>query len=186
MPKMKSKPAKGVSKLQTAADLHADTLANGRVLAIDPSSGSAGSMPGYAYSVGGVLMEAGTFQIELREVSGRLWAFAEALRSEFLDKVDLLIIEEIPPFMQSAGSSFRSRSVVNLHMSVGAALAVLGYRPVIYVPPSAWHADVKRLPFDYKKSDDTDACLLLHATFARAGLEVVGLLPWVEEKCAAQ
>lgn len=181
MVKRKSKSVRGVSKLQTACDLHADVLANGRILAIDPSSGSAGSMPGFAYVVGGSLVEAGTFDIELREVSARLWAFAEALRRDFSDKVDLLIIEEIPPFMQSAGSSFRSRSVVNLHMSVGAALGVLGFKPVIYVPPSAWHADVKRLPFDYKKSDDTDACMLMHAAFVRAGLEVAGLLPWVEE-----
>lgn len=183
MVKKKSKgAARNVSKLQQACDLHADVLAEGRVLSIDPSSGSAGSMPGYAYSVGSTLVEAGTFDIELREVSARLWAFAEALRVDFADKVDLLIIEEIPPFMQSAGSSFRSRSVVNLHMSVGAALGVLGFRPVIYVPPSAWHADVKRLPFDYKKSDETDACMLMHAAFTRAKLEVAGLLQWIEEK----
>jgi hypothetical protein len=183
MPKSKTKSTKGVSKLQLACETHEDILANGRVLSIDPSSGSAGSMPGYAYCVGGVLLEAGTFDIELREVSGRLWAFAEALRRDFAGKVDLLIIEEIPPFMQSAGSSFRSRSVVNLHMSVGAALGVFGLHPVIYVPPAAWHADVKKLPFDYKKGDDTDACMLLHAAFSRVGMSVTGLLPWVESKC---
>lgn len=167
------------SRLQEDCEKYSGLLEKGRVLAIDPSSGSAGSMPGYAYIEQSTLVESGTFQIKLGDIHTRLWSLSAGLRDSFRD-IDVLIIEQLPPFMQSAGSTFKSRSVVNLHMSVGAVFAALGYAVTIGVSPSSWHADARKLKFDYEKTDENDALMLAYAVFSRADVEVAGLLNKLE------
>lgn len=167
------------SKLQQDCERYSGLLEKGRILAIDPSSGSKGSMPGYAYFEGGAYIESGIFDIPLGDIQRRLWSFATALKENF-PEIDVLIIEQLPPFMQSGGSSFRSRSVVNLHMSVGAAFAVLGYAVTIGVAPASWHADARKLNFEYEKTDENDALILAYSVFSRAGIEIPGLLSNLE------
>lgn len=167
---------KGVdSKLQLACIKHAHILESGRVLAVDPSSGSSGSMPGFSFFKGATLIESGTFEITLGDIGRRLWSLTAGLKEAF-PEIDLLIIEDLPPFMQTKGTTFRSKGTVNLHMSVGAIYGACGYAPVIGVPPIAWHADARRLPFEYQKDDENDALMLALAVFNRAKIKPVGLI----------
>jgi hypothetical protein len=139
-------------------------------------------MPGFAYFHGCTLIESGTFEITLGDIGRRLWSLSAALREAF-PEIDLLLVEDLPPFMQTKGTSFRSKGTVNLHMSVGAIYAACGYAPCIGVPPITWHSDANKLPFDYQKGDETDALMIALAAFNRAKLKPVGLLERLEEKC---
>lgn len=162
------------SKLDKECEKYAGLLEKGKVLAIDPSSGSAKSAPGFAFIEQGILLESGTYFMPKGDITGRLYALAEALRKDFSD-IDVLIIESLPPYMQSAGSSFKSRSVMNLHMSVGAIYGALGHAITIGVTPSSWHAEARRLNFTYEKSDENDALILAHTVFKRADVKLVGV-----------
>ena len=174
------------SKLAQKCRSLAHILEGGRVLAVDPSSGSSGSMPGFALFKGATLVESGTMEIMLGDIHRRLWSLAAGLREGFPEEIDLLIIEDLPPFMQTRGSTFRSKGVVNLHMSVGAIYSVFGYAPCIGVPPMAWHADVKKLPFDYIKNDENDALILAHAVYERAGITSHGLVERIKERSQSE
>jgi hypothetical protein len=140
---------------------------HGFLLCIDPSSGSAGSMPGYASYVGGKLKDYGTLELPYgKQVKSKLFALALALRTEF-PVPDVLIIENLPPFMQSKGSSFRTAGVVNLHRSVGAIMAGVDCDAIVEVSPQSWHAIEAKFPtlhgFTYKKADAHDAVMLGYA-----------------------
>ena len=170
------------TKLAQKCRNYAHLLESGRVLSIDPSSGSAGSMPGFALFKGATLLESGELVIKAGDINTRLYSLARCLREDF-SEIDLLIVEDLPPFMQTRGSTFRSKGTVNLHMSVGAIYSVFGYVPCIGVPPMAWHADERKLPFDYVKGDENDALMLAYAAFTRAEIKPIGLLEHLEEKC---
>ena len=170
MKKKNSKP-----KLDRDCEKWAGLLEKAKVLSIDPSSGSANSAPGFAYIEQGVLLESGTYFIPKGDVSERLFALCEVLRKDFSD-IEVLIIESLPPFMQSAGSSFKTRSVMNLHMSVGAIYGALGNAVVIGVPPASGHSEAKKLDFEYVKSDENDALILAHTVFKRADVNLTGVL----------
>jgi hypothetical protein len=90
---------------------------------------------------------------------------------ELCQNPDLLIIENIPPFMMSAGSSFRTGGVVHLHQAVGAILSCWDVKEVLEVSPSSWHAWVKRQVGEdkYKKSDEHDSIAMLMTAMEAAG-----------------
>lgn len=137
-------------------------LLRGTVLVIDPSSGSQGSMPGYTLLTDGKYSESGTLQVPLGDVSGRLRCLQEALLDNF--RPDGLIIEYIPPFMQSRGSSFRTSGVVNLHRSVGVVLGCFGDRLLLEVAPASWKACAKKGGYPLKvtgeHADEYDSLLI--------------------------
>lgn len=129
-------------------------LRTGTLLAIDPSSGSAGSLPGYALFKQGQLVDAGVIGIPrgTRQIANRLWQLREALSTEF-QKPDILAVEWIAPVIPTAKGTYLHKSAAALIKSVGAILSTWDV-PVIEPSPAAWHSMV---PKDYQKTDVKDA-----------------------------
>jgi hypothetical protein len=136
---------------------HVDKIKNGSVLAIDPSSGSYSSQPGYAIYKNGQLDDSGIVEIHSGDhISNRLHRLAKALKEEF-DEPALLITENIPPFMAEKGTSpFATRNVISLHQSVGVIMSVWDV-PVITVSPRTWRSFI---PDGYMKDDEHDAIMI--------------------------
>jgi hypothetical protein len=157
-PKCKTEGGKGAEDCRRLGE-----FLRGRVLSIDPSSGSAQSKPGYAFFVGGQLMCSGIFN----EVSSNVPFFkkmrAIAEHMEQFGEVDCLLVENIAPFMSAGGSGFRTGGVTNLHKSIGAVMAGANAKTCIEVQPMAWHSFVNKRPWlfegykEYPKSDEHDA-----------------------------
>jgi hypothetical protein len=127
------------------------------MLSIDPSSGSANSQPGYALYRGGQLIDSGLVRIRSGDhISNRLYRLARTLREEF-DKPDVLVTENIPPFMgEGPGAAFATRNVISLHQAIGVIMSVWDV-PVLQVSPRSWRSHV---PDNYHKSDENDAIML--------------------------
>lgn len=130
---------------------------NGTVLAIDPSSGSTLSQPGYAIFVNGRLKDSGLVRIRSGDhISNRLYRLSKTLREEF-EQPTLLVTENIPPFMgDGPGAQFATRNVISLHQSIGVVMSVWDV-PVIQVSPRTWRS---RIPDNYLKSDENDAIMI--------------------------
>jgi len=145
------------SKLEGQVLSHLGELLNGEILAIDPSSGSANSQPGYAIYKAGQLVDSGLVRIRSGDdISNRLYRLARSLREDF-SKPDLLVTENIPPFMgEGPGASFATRNVISLHQSVGVVMSIWDV-PVLQVSPRSWRSLV---PDNYFKTDENDAIML--------------------------
>lgn len=134
-------------------------IQTGRVLTIDPSSGSQKSMPGYALFTAGEMDEWGTLQLDCRQALYRkLFNLGDILRERFQD-IDVLVVENIAPYMSNRGTDFRNTSLVNLHKSIGAVLASVKCEYIIEVAPMTWHAWLRKhgLHDNYEKNDANDA-----------------------------
>lgn len=148
-------------------------LLSGRVLAIDPSSGSAESQPGYAIFEGGNLVDSGYISIGKGDrISGRLYRLGRALREEF-PQPDVLVTENIPPFMgRGDGGGFGTRAVIHLHQSIGVVMSIWDV-PVVRVTPRTWQSMIPPL---YQKTDEADAIMLGWASL-QTGRRLAGLEP---------
>ena len=144
---------------------------SGTVLAIDPSSGSTNSQPGYAIYQAGRLVDSGLVRIHSGDhISNRLHRLATTLRTEFI-KPDILVTENIPPFMgEGPGASFATRNVISLHQSIGVIMSIWDV-PVVQVSPRTWRS---KIPDNYLKSDENDA-IMLGWTAINRGRELVGM-----------
>lgn len=149
--------SKKESSLEAQVLTHADIFKTGNILAIDPSSGSYRSQPGYALYVKGKLEDSGIVEIHSGDhISNRLHRLSKALSEEF-EKPDILITENIPPFMAGKGDSpFATRNVISLHQSVGVIMSVWD-APVITVSPRTWRSYI---PEAYIKDDEHDAIMI--------------------------
>lgn len=136
---------------------HVDKIKTGIILAIDPSSGSYNSQPGYALYNKGELEDSGIVEIHSGDhISNRLHRLAKALKEEF-DEPALLVTENIPPFMAEQGSSpFATRNVISLHQSVGVIMSIWDV-PAITVSPRTWRSFI---PDNYIKNDEHDAIMI--------------------------
>ena len=144
MAKKKSKTFIKVSKLT-------DPILNGKMLAIDPSTGSASSMPGYALYENAELVESGIFEIDPRRRNYRFYDIARILREEF-PPVDLLAVEYIPAIRYKGGVS--QTTVMKLGKAVGAILSAKEWPNIIEVPTASWKW---HKPDNYEKTDEWDA-----------------------------
>lgn len=139
------------TKLGQQVQRYRRLILQGTVLAIDPSSGSEGSMPGYALFKAGHLVENGILRLPL---GAELHVRLQALRKLMLDfpTPDVVIVENLPPFM-----TFNSKAVLSLHKSVGVVIACTDCQALVEVTPGSWH---KLAPASYKKSDANDSFLM--------------------------
>lgn len=122
-----------------------DKVLTGTVLAIDPSSGSAGSMPGYAIMKSGVIVESGILMIDHREgISERLKQLMSALwELEGKCNPDLLLVEQIRG----------NRAHNYLRWACGCIVAAVSC-PHLEISTSTWRALVTN---EYVKGDEADA-----------------------------
>ena len=130
-------------------------LTRGKVMCIDPSTGSTSSMPGYAYYEKGVMMESGIIEVDHRLNSSlRLYEIARTIREDF-PVADLLIVEFIPPVTYVGGMN--SIALMALQRSIGAIVSAHPYEHLLEIPASAWKS---YKPEGYVKSDEWDAVCL--------------------------
>jgi hypothetical protein len=158
-----------------------EQVTTGYILAIDPSSGSANSQPGYAIFKGGVLQDYGIIQLTPRtKLASRLYYLADSIRKDF-QKPDILVVERINSvFGNTKGGNmgFMAKQMASLQRAVGVVQSCFEV-PVIEVPPVTWRKYVKE---DYKKTDEHDAVMLGYTAIIEAaqiaGLDTNPKLPW--------
>ena len=151
--KKASRLAQEVGKFQTE-------IQQGYMLAIDPSSGSSGSLPGFAIFEAGKLVDAGTISLPrgTKQIHSRLFLLRDTLEKEF-KKPDILAVEWIAPIFPGAKNAFFQKSASSLMKSVGAIMSVWDC-PVIEPAPTTWHT---MTPPGYEKNDANDACMIGNA-----------------------
>ena len=169
----------------------------GCVLAVDPSSGSANSMPAYALADKGTVVDSGVIELPLTKrqliqeanafdippeflaqythtgtvpLQIRLYLLREKLHALTL-RPDILCLESIPPFMESrGGGGFRNNGVVHLHQSVGTIISAYPWANQVPVAIPSHQALMKKLTNGcYLKSDENDALSIITCAFRQAG-----------------
>ena len=147
-----NKKSKTYQKIKPLASI----ILEGKILCIDPSTGSESSMPGYACYDKGELTEYGIIEVDSRlNKSLRLYEISRTVREDF-DKADILIVEYIPP-MTYKGPGKKGMSniaLAGLQKGIGAIMAAQPYANMIEIPESAWR---HHKPDEYVKRDDWDA-----------------------------
>lgn len=168
-----------MTRIEEMCQKYASELLDGRVLAVDPSSGSRNSLPGYATYHQGKLTDAGFIKFNTnRDKSERLVDLARFLRTEF-EAPDVLVIEHISPvFGYQKNGKFRqsiNKSFVILHQAVGCILGAVGCPKVIEVTPRTWRQYLPKEK-EYDKNDDNDAIMIGYAAMFKAA-EIMGREP---------
>lgn len=149
--------AKKPSKTYTAISKCYNEILTGRVLAIDPSTGSASSKPGFAWFEKGELVESGEISLDITaNRSKRLYEISRTVREEF-DQPDVLVVEYIPPVTYRGGNQMNGVSLMALQKAIGAILAAHPVEHLLEIPAAAWR---KWKPESYIKSDEMDAISL--------------------------
>lgn len=144
-----------------------ELVIKGKVLAIDPSSGSRNSQPGYAIYEAGTLVDSGIIQVNHKnQLHSRLFYLAGCIRDQF-DTPDILVTENISSVMNS-NSGFMSKNMVPLQRAVGVVQSIFEC-PCLEVAPATWR---KYIPKDYVKSDENDAIMLGWAAIYEAGKNI--------------
>lgn len=136
------------AKFRKKASKSLDKLLTGRVVAIDPASGST-SMPGWALFEAGELVAMGTIKVNPKlPIQGRLNMMFYALSEGVGHPIpDVVVMEEIRGSMAHAF----------LFWACGVIAAAFSESDLIELPISFWKAI---LPEGYEKADDTDAAYI--------------------------
>jgi hypothetical protein len=164
------KPKKFKTKLAEQAWDCAEQLISGTVLAVDPSSGSAGSMPGYAIFEASKLIEAGTVEIDFkgRKPFERMQQLQECFSNDF-NTPDVLCIELIAPYIMNKGKGAgigQSKAAILLHRSIGCIMGSIHSEHCVEVSPQSWRKYIDKET--YNKNDHNDAILIGYAAIAEA------------------
>lgn len=165
---------KPVSKTDLAIEMAADLIKTGTMLVIDPSSGSAGSMPGFAYFEGAEMVDFGILQLDSRKaLNSKLFDLGTILRARF-PKVDVFVMEFIAPFMGGKKGDFKGDAIVKLHKSIGAVQASVECTKYLEIAPKSWHAWLRKhsLHDNYDKTDENDAVVMGMFCLEKAGVVI--------------
>lgn len=147
-------PPKPKTNYERQVAKYAERVLTTSMLAIDPSSSSRGSQPGFAFFRGGVLQEAGVFEIAPgMALNRKLHRLVTDLRGSF-PEVDILVLEYISPFFSNRGFN---KANMSLQRACGAVQGAVQSEICIEVPPMTWH---KYKPDNYVKNDMGDAIML--------------------------
>lgn len=133
-------------------------ILEGTMLAIDPSTGSKSSRPGFAWYEAGVLKESGEIQVDLKaNRSKRLYEIARTVREEF-PVPNVLVVEYIPPVTyRGSATKMNGVSLMALQKAIGAIIGAHPFEHLLEIPAAAWR---KYKPEDYQKTDEFDAITL--------------------------
>lgn len=127
-----------------------DCLLTGRLLAIDPSTGSRSSMPGYAVFDKGKLIESGTIEVDIKgNRAERLHEINRTLREDFATP-DVVAVESAGYFV----SKMNPASIISLQRAIGAIVAAHPVKCLIEIPSNVWQ---KHTFPGYVKGDEHDA-----------------------------
>ncbi len=166
-----------VTKLVEQVTPHINTVLGGTLLAIDPSSGSKGSQPGYALYHAGELQSSGYLNLGSGyALERRLYALGKCLREEF-DKPDILVTEKLAAFFGEGKQTWSTGNVISLHQSVGVVMSVWD-TPLVQVAPMSWR---QHIPANYKKGDEADAVMLGYTALFTAAKLAGREFPMTEE-----
>lgn len=122
-------------------------------MAIDPSTGSSSSMPGYAVFYQGRLEESGIIQVNPRDRRNqKLFSITESLYNEF-DEPDVLAIENVPPVQFKRAGAMSPWGITATQRAIGAIVSCFNC-DYIEVAPKAWQ---KYKQASYQKTDEWDA-----------------------------
>lgn len=146
-------------------------ILDGTILAIDPSTGSKSSKPGFAYYEKGKLTESGEIDLDISASrNARLYEISRTIREDF-EKPDILIVEYIPPVTYFKSSvRMNKTSLMALQKAIGAVLASQLYNHVLEIPAASWKT---WKPPEYEKTDEWDAICL--------GLCAIGIAGKIKE-----
>lgn len=131
---------------------HKTKLLEGRVLAIDPSSGALDRKSGTSSNAGWAVFEAGQFhssgiiQIDGIAPKERLESLAQTLNNEFDEEFDILVIEDIWGYMAA-------KSLVH---AVGLFAGLVRADAMVEINVQTWKSIATRLG-GWHKDDATDA-----------------------------
>ena len=132
-------------------------ILTGKLLAIDPSTGSQSSQPGYAWFEAGELKESGEIDVDISgDRNTRLAEISRCLREDF-DQPDVLVVEYIPPVTYGSGIRMNKVSLMALQKAIGAIIGARLVDHCIEIPSASWRA---WKPDNYVKSDEMDAICL--------------------------
>lgn len=131
----------------------ADTILTGKLLCVDPSTGSHSSLPGFAWYDNGELIESGVITVNVSSNrSLKLYEIARTIREEF-DVPDVLIVEYIPHMVYNKGK-MNGNSLMALQKAIGAIIGAIPCPNLLEIPEAAWRS---HKPEGYIKSDEFDA-----------------------------
>jgi len=136
-------------------------------------------MPGYALMEKGRVIHSGFIKIDCSKPPHRRLHSLQTELFAITPVIDLLITENIPPFMNKSGG-FRNGSMIALHWAVGAILAAYD-TDLIQVPIQSWHKWIRDNvgEFDtkagYNKSDEKDALAMACTVYDTAGIALENL-----------
>lgn len=136
-------------------------LLDGPVVSVDPSSGSASSMPAVAYFKDGELKSSEEIRLNIKDglhtklyqLSSHLWLNTP--------KGAALVYEDVAHM----GKGFAQQSMTPIQRSIGAVLSAFPWTVAIPVMPGSWK---KMVGPDYVKSDIEDAKAIGYAAIALA------------------
>ena len=140
------------------------TLLNGTVLTVDPSSGSVGSMPGFAVHKQGKLVKSGIIEISLGTAGKpalphrRFLELFAKLRAILPQSPDVLLVEQIGTKVHHL-----------LLEAVGVTIVGANTPNVIRVHNQIWKAFTRAMP-GYVKGDSADALAMAEVTMLAAKL----------------
>ena len=138
-----------------------EIIRTGVVLAIDPSSGSANSQPGFALYENSKLLLNGTIKIDHKQtIYNRLPELYFKIQELVACPPDVLVIETIN---KQSGHVF-------LLWAVGVSIAATRAPVVVELHNAIWRSVAKSIP-TYKKSDAADAELMARAVILLAQRE---------------
>lgn len=149
-PARPKRPAKLAKYKQMIKDC-ADCCLTGRMLAVDPSTGSKSSMPGYAIFDKGELVESGIITVDLAgNRSERLYEINRTLREDFTGPFDVVAVESAGFFI----GKMNPASIISLQRAIGAIIAAHPVKCLVEVPSNVWQKHAYK---GYIKGDEQDA-----------------------------
>jgi len=156
----KRKQAKVPRYMKAIVDC-ADCILNGTLLAIDPSTGSKSSMPGFAVFEKGILIESGIIQVDLKgNRAQKLYQINHTLRTDF-GAPDVVAVESAGYFI----SKMNPASIISLQRAIGAVIAAWPVKCLVEVPSNVW----QRYQFKgYIKGDEADSICIGLTVIAKA------------------
>lgn len=147
---MRKKKQAKIPRYMKAIDDCADCILNGTLLAIDPSTGSKSSMPGWAWFEKGELKESGIIKVDLKgNRAQKLYQINHTLRTEF-GPPDVVAVESAGYFI----SKMNPASIISLQRAIGAVIASWPVKCLVEVPSNVWQ---KYRFKGYEKGDEADA-----------------------------